>query len=232
MQKTFKEKVGEFLLKMGHDLTEHKFMAEATLEDGVTQIMTPSDEWAAGVEVFIMADGAEMPLPIGEYALTDGSMIVVEVDGIVANYVPAEAESEETPMEKSEDVEQAEETSKPKAIVESVVKETKFEEETKEEKVVELSVDEKIEAAVTRLEKMVSDFDKEVKEKFSEVTGIVKAVSDEVVELSKPVDKVKVSPEGVKKETKKVVELSKQEVANLSTAERIKYFQNKLNLKK
>ena len=231
MQKTFKEKVGEFLLKMGHDLTNQKFMAEATLEDGVTQIMTPSDEWAAGVEVFIMADGAEMPLPIGEYALADGGMIVVEVDGIVANYVPAEAESEETPQQESEDVEQAEETSKPKAIVESVVKETKFEKETKEEKIVELSVDEKIEAAVTRLEKMVSDFDVEVKQKFSEVSEIVKTVSDEVIELSKPVEKVKVSPEG-KKGTKKVIELSKQEVANLSTAERIKYFQNKLNLKK
>jgi hypothetical protein len=55
-----------------------------------------------------------------------------------------------------------------------------------------------------------------IDEKFSAVAGSVDVITNELVELSKPMDKVKHSPE---KNTvkQKSVELSKQEVANLST---------------
>jgi len=147
-EKNIKETIGEYLLKLGHQLTntdenglkpeeaaqvhEIKFMVESMLEDGVTNIASPADEWAAGVEVFIMADGEQMPLPVGEYVLADGSMLVVENDGIVANYTPANVEEESTNVEQDANaVAEAAPTQSPqaKAIIESVVKETKFEAE-------------------------------------------------------------------------------------------------------
>ena len=229
-EKNIKETIGEYLLKLGHQLTntdenglkpeeaaqvhEIKFMVESMLEDGVTNIASPADEWAAGVEVFIMADGEQMPLPVGEYVLADGSMLVVENDGIVANYTPANVEEESTNVEQDANaVAEAAPTQSPqaKAIIESVVKETKFE----AEKEIEL-----LKAELSTLKGLID-------EKFSAVAGSVDVITNELVELSKPMDKVKHSPE--KNTVKKVVELSKQEVANLSTAERINYYKNKFN---
>jgi hypothetical protein len=229
-EKNIKETIGEYLLKLGHQLTntdenglkpeeaaqvhEIKFMVESMLEDGVTNIASPADEWAAGVEVFIMADGEQMPLPVGEYVLADGSMLVVENDGIVANYTPANVEEESTNVEQDANaVAEAAPTQSPqaKAIIESVVKETKFEAEKEIES---------LKAELSTLKGLID-------EKFSAVAGSVDVITNELVELSKPMDKVKHSPE--KNTVKKVVELSKQEVANLSTADRINYYKNKFN---
>ena len=229
-EKNIKETIGEYLLKLGHQLTntdenglnpeeaaqvhEVKFMVESMLEDGVTNIASPADEWAAGVEVFIMADGEQMPLPVGEYVLADGSMLVVENDGIVANYTPANVEEESTNVEQDANaVAEAAPTQNPqaKAIIESVVKETKFEAEKEIES---------LKAELSTLKGLID-------EKFSAVAGSVDVITNELVELSKPMDKVKHSPE--KNTVKKVVELSKQEISNLSTAERINYYKNKFN---
>jgi hypothetical protein len=230
VEKNIKETIGEYLLKLGHQLTntdenglkpeeaaqvhEIKFMVESMLEDGVTNIASPADEWAAGVEVFIMADGEQMPLPVGEYVLADGSMLVVENDGIVANYTPANVEEESTNVEQDANaVAEAAPTQSPqaKAIIESVVKETKFEAEKEIES---------LKAELSALKGLID-------EKFSAVAGSVDVITNELVELSKPMDKVKHSPE--KNTIKKVVELSKQEISNLSTSDRINYYKNKFN---
>ena len=229
-EKNIKETIGEYLLKLGHQLTntdenglkpeeaaqvhEIKFMVESMLEDGVTNIASPADEWAAGVEVFIMADGEQMPLPVGEYVLADGSMLVVENDGIVANYTPANVEEESTNVEQDANaVAEAAPTQNPqaKAIIESVVKETKFEAEKEIES---------LKAELSTLKGLID-------EKFSAVAGSVDVITNELVELSKPMDKVKHSPE--KNTIKKVIELSKQEISNLSTSDRINYYKNKFN---
>lgn len=229
-EKNIKETIGEYLLKLGHQLTntdenglkpeeaaqvhEIKFMVESMLEDGVTNIASPADEWAAGVEVFIMADGEQMPLPVGEYVLADGSMLVVENDGIVANYTPANVEEESANVEQDANaVAEAAPTQSPqaKAIIESVVKETKFEAEKEIES---------LKAELSTLKGLID-------EKFSAVAGSVDVITNELVELSKPMDKVKHSPE--KNTIKKVVELSKQEISNLSTSDRINYYKNKFN---
>ena len=229
-EKNIKETIGEYLLKLGHQLTntdenglkpeeaaqvhEIKFMVESMLEDGVTNIASPADEWAAGVEVFIMADGEQMPLPVGEYVLADGSMLVVENDGIVANYTPANVEEESANVEQDANaVAEAAPTQNPqaKAIIESVVKETKFEAEKEIES---------LKAELSTLKGLID-------EKFSAVAGSVDVITNELVELSKPMDKVKHSPE--KNTVKKVVELSKQEISNLSTSDRINYYKNKFN---
>ena len=229
-EKNIKETIGEYLLKLGHQLTntdenglkpeeaaqvhEIKFMVESMLEDGVTNIASPADEWAAGVEVFIMADGEQMALPVGEYVLVDGSMLVVENEGIVANYTPANVEEESTNVEQDANaVAEAAPTQSPqaKAIIESVVKETKFEAEKEIES---------LKAELSALKGLID-------EKFSAVAGSVDVITNELVELSKPMDKVKHSPE--KNTIKKVVELSKQEISNLSTSDRINYYKNKFN---
>jgi hypothetical protein len=227
-EKNIKETIGEYLLKLGHQLTntdenglkpeeaaqvhEVKFMVESMLEDGTTNIASPSDEWVAGVEVYIIADGEQMPLPTGEYVLADGSLLTVENDGIVANYTPAQAEEEE-----GENIEQdanavAEApapTPQAKSVIESVVKETKFDAEK--------------ELEILRAE--LATYKNLINEKFSAVAGSVDVITNELVELSKPMDKVKHSPE---KNTKtESVKLSANEIANLPIAKRIEYYQSK-----
>ena len=227
-EKNIKETIGEYLLKLGHQLTntdenglkpeeaaqvhEVKFMVESMLEDGTTNIASPSDEWAAGVEVYIIANGEQMPLPTGEYVLADGSLLTVENDGIVANYTPAQAEEEE-----GENIEQdanavAEApapTPQAKSVIESVVKETKFDAEK--------------ELEILRAE--LATYKNLINEKFSAVAGSVDVITNELVELSKPMDKVKHSPE---KNTKtESVKLSANEIANLPIAKRIEYYQSK-----
>jgi hypothetical protein len=226
-EKNIKETIGEYLLKLGHQLTntdenglkpeeaaqvhEVKFMVESMLEDGTTNIASPSDEWAAGVEVYIIADGEQMPLPTGEYVLADGSLLTVENDGIVANYTPAQAEEESENVEQDANAvaEAPAPTPQAKSVIESVVKETKFDAEK--------------ELEILRAE--LATYKNLINEKFSAVAGSVDVITNELVELSKPMDKVKHSPE---KNTKtESVKLSANEIANLPIAKRIEYYQSK-----
>ena len=70
-----------------------KLMAEATTADG-QMIATPADEWANGVEVFIVdADGNPSPAPDGEYTLDNGSKIVV-AGGVATEVTTVEVETE------------------------------------------------------------------------------------------------------------------------------------------
>lgn len=69
-------------------------LAEAILEDG-TQIYSKAEEWAEGVDIFILnEEQEEIPLPMGEYKLEDGTVIMVEEAGVVAS-IGAVAEEEE-----------------------------------------------------------------------------------------------------------------------------------------
>jgi len=57
-------------------------LAEMKLENGTTLV---SDSFEAGSEVFIQSaeDGTNVPVPVGEYKLEDGSTLVVEEEGII-----------------------------------------------------------------------------------------------------------------------------------------------------
>ena len=219
MDKNIKETIGEYLLKLGHQLSNTdenglkpeeaeavhtKLMSEATLEDGTTMIVTPSDEWSAGVEVFIQAE-ENMPLP--------GGMIVVENDGIVANYVPAEAEAEEVaPEVESENVEQAVET-QPKTVTESIVKEIKFEETEEYQKLVST----------------ISELKSEIDDKVAILASSLEIITNEVVQLSKPMAKLKHTPEAKKVEK---TTLSKQDIDKMSQLEKMRYYRSNLNFNK
>ena len=108
-------------------------LEQRKLEDGVTII--EADEFAPENEVVIITeDEQRIPLPIGEYKMDDGMILVVTEEGLIAEIKEEAAEEEEVVEEEAKkDYEEKEEEmadeSKPvKKVVESIVKETFFNE--------------------------------------------------------------------------------------------------------
>jgi len=99
----------------------------------------------------------------------------------LANYTPAQAEEESENVEQDANAvaEAPAPTPQAKSVIESVVKETKFDAEK------ELEI----------LKAELAEYKNLINEKFSAVAGSVNVITNELVELSKPMDKVKHSPE-------------------------------------
>jgi hypothetical protein len=96
------------------------------LEDGITIIEAESFEPEFSVGI-VTADGV-VALPVGEYKLEDGKILVVAVEGIISEIkeeMPEEVAPEEAPVVEVE-VEAEAQAPSPKRIVESVSKETFF----------------------------------------------------------------------------------------------------------
>jgi hypothetical protein len=103
------------------------------LSDGVTVL--EAEMFEAGNEVFVVTeDEQKIALPIGEYELEDGRILIVVEEGVISEIKEKEAEEEEAPeeapIEEEAKKEQEMETSKaaPKKIVESMIKESFFSE--------------------------------------------------------------------------------------------------------
>jgi hypothetical protein len=94
--------------------------------DGIT--IFEADAFEMDKEVFIVTeDEQKIPVPIGEYELEDGRMLIVEVEGIILEIKEVATEEEvveETPAVEEEVEAQATPTAK--KTIESVVKETFF----------------------------------------------------------------------------------------------------------
>jgi hypothetical protein len=103
-------------------------LAQMKLKDGVTVI--EADAFEMDNNVFIVNGEEKIPMPVGEYELEDGMILVVAVEGIIAEIKEPVAEVEEAPEAEVEvEVEaQAEAVATPKRIVESVSKEMFFSE--------------------------------------------------------------------------------------------------------
>lgn len=102
-------------------------LAQMKLEDGITIIEAESfePEYSVGI---VTADGI-VPMPVGEYKLEDGNILVVSVEGIIASIAPEMAEEEAPMIEPApQEVVAPEMAEEPKAkrVVESVSKETFF----------------------------------------------------------------------------------------------------------
>lgn len=105
------------------------------LADGVTVL--EADAFEMDNEVFVVTeDEQKIPLPVGEYELESGMILVVEVEGIIKE-VKEVAEEEEIPeapaQEPAEEEVEVEATVEPSAptakkTIESIVKETFFSE--------------------------------------------------------------------------------------------------------
>ena len=96
------------------------------LMDGIT--IFEADTFETDKEVFIVTeDEQKIPVPIGEYELEDGRILVVEVEGIILEI--KEVATEEEVVEEAPVVEEeveAQATPTAKKTVESIVKETFF----------------------------------------------------------------------------------------------------------
>jgi predicted RNase H-like nuclease (RuvC/YqgF family) len=140
-------------------------LEQMKLMDGVTVL--EADMFEAGNEIFVVTeDEQKIPVPVGEYEMEDGRMLIVVEEGIISEVKEKVEEEEapevEEPIEEEAKKEQEMETAKsnPKKVVESTIKESFFSEiealkkenemlkaelsKLNEDKEVELSKDEQV----------------------------------------------------------------------------------------
>ena len=135
-------------------------LEDMPLADGMTTIQ--ADMFEVGESVFIVVENADpVPLPIGEYELADGRILVVEVEGIIAaiNEVAEETETVEPTEVPVEAEKVAPQTTTAKKIVKTTVEEQHFSKleakiEELEAKILELSKVEEIVETVVELEEV------------------------------------------------------------------------------
>jgi hypothetical protein len=103
-------------------------LAQMKLEDGITII--EAEEFAPDFSVGIVTAEGVVPMPVGEYTLEDGMVLVVAVEGIIAEVKEATPAEEEAAPEVEIEVEANAAPQAPapqaKRVVESVSKETFF----------------------------------------------------------------------------------------------------------
>ena len=114
------------------NLNEEVKLEQAKLDNGT---VIEADAFESGVEVFIVTEDEKVALPVGEYALEDGKLLVVAEEGIISEIKDAEAEEE---TEEVEEVEAQEEemgyaTKEELAEVKSMIEEIKAMLEPKED---------------------------------------------------------------------------------------------------
>ena len=100
-------------------------LEQMTLVDGITVLEAESFE--PDYSVGIVTSEGIVPAPVGEHETTDGMIVVVEVEGIIKEVKPVEAPAETEAVVEVE-IEASVEASTPKKIVDTITKETFFEE--------------------------------------------------------------------------------------------------------
>ena len=100
-------------------------LAQMALENGT---IIEAEMFEAGASVFIVNEEDRIALPVGEYKLEDGMILIVAEEGIIAEIKEAEAPAEEVVEEEAKvEVEQEmAEVKEPKRVIESVTKEMFF----------------------------------------------------------------------------------------------------------
>lgn len=132
-------------------------LAQMTLENGT---VLEAESFEAGQEVFILTDDEKVALPVGEYELEDGMLLVVAEEGLIAEIKEAVEEEVEEEVEASE-VEATEE------VEVEAAEEVTAEYATKEELAEVKSMLEEIKAMIDKKEEM-SEVEEQVKEELSE----------------------------------------------------------------
>jgi len=127
----------QIMVKLGMEVK----LEQMKLTDGVTII--EADSWDAGSEVFIVTeDDQRIPVPVGEFELEDGRMLIVVEEGVIAEVkAMAEEVEEEAPMMEADKPTATAPTHNeqtPKSIIEVTSKEYKFSNEELTNKVAEL----------------------------------------------------------------------------------------------
>ena len=157
---------------------EHLKFEEATLEDGT---IISADSFDIGNEVFIVVEDERQAMPIGEYVFADGTLLVVEEEGIIARIGIPEEE-----------------------VVEEVVEESKTEELSE----TNTGTKDALVQAIGVLENLVQEF-ASIKEEFNTLKTAKEEAVAKVEEFEKVGEGITPSPEGKTSETKSMVEFSK-----------------------
>jgi hypothetical protein len=162
-------------------------LATMTMADGVTKVEAESFE-AENEVVVVTEDEQKIPVPVGEYEMEDGMIMVVEEEGIIKEMKAKEEEvEEEAPVEEEakKDEEMEAETSQPiKKTVESIVKETFFSEMEALKK-----ENEELKAKLETLSKVENEDNTE------NVTKTTTEATEEKTELSEEVEPIVWNPE-------------------------------------
>ena len=124
-------------------------LEEMKLENGT---VVSADTFEKGSEIFIVTDDEKVAMPVGEYILEDGRLVVVSEEGMIADVKDV---SDEVPAEETEDLEE-----------ETV--ETEVPEEVATE--VEAIIEAVVEVIAPVLEEVKSEIE-ELKKQFSEMKG-------------------------------------------------------------
>lgn len=141
-------------------------LEEMKLENGT---VVSAETFEKGSEIFIVTDDEKVAMPVGEYILEDGRLLVVEAEGMIADVRDV---SDEVPAkEETEDLEEVIETEVPEEVVQEV--------EAIVEAVVEViaPVIEEVKEEIEMLKKKFSDMDvKEEEEKKEELSAARKPI--------------------------------------------------------
>jgi len=124
-------------------------LAQAKLENGT---VLEAEAFEAGKEIFILTDDEKVAVPVGEYQMEDGQILVVSEEGLIGEIKSAEQEEE---VEASDEVE------------EQLEEEVEAKYATKEELAEVKSLVEEIKTMIENKEEM-SEVEEQVKEELSE----------------------------------------------------------------
>ena len=110
------------------NLNEEVKLEQAKLDNGT---VIEADAFESGNEVFIVTEDEKVALPVGEYALEDGKLLVVTEDGVISEIKDAEAEEVKEVEAQEEEMGYA--TKEELAEVKSMIEEIKAMLEPKED---------------------------------------------------------------------------------------------------
>ena len=140
-------------------------LEEMKLENGT---VVSAETFEKGSEIFIVTDDEKVAMPVGEYILEDGRLVVVSEEGMIADVREV---SDEVPAKETEDLEEetvetevpAEVASEVEAIIEAVVE-------------VIAPVIEEVKEEIEMLKKKFSDMDVKEEEKKEELSAARKPI--------------------------------------------------------
>ena len=212
---------------------ETKLAVQEKLVDG-TIIVSEADMLEVGADISILGeDGMTTLLAPGNYELENGTKIMVEVEGVIAEIEVAEVEEEvveETPEEEVEEeelsAEVVEET--PVSPMPKKIKETTEYEFSKEEVITEIT---------NVVSELLSEAQKDIESiraELSEVRAYGETLENENTDLNAKLTELSAEPATEEVVLNKfanveVKELSKVELSKLSTKDRVKYNLSQLN---
>ena len=120
------------------NLSEEVKLEQQTLENGT---VLEAEAFEAGKEIFIVTEDEKVAVPVGEYEMEDGRILVVAEEGLIAEIKTGEEPEEEVEAEEDEKEEMGYATKEELAEVKEMIEEIKAMLEPKEEMSEELSAD-------------------------------------------------------------------------------------------